>query len=68
MKGVLSVSMGRGTVLRPLLSRPDPLVELERLYRERREAYEAADETVDTELYGMQRVIEVVAELASANW
>ena len=56
--------LGANRALRPLLSRPDPLVEMERLYRERREAYEAADATIDTELYGMQRVIEMVAELA----
>lgn len=56
--------LGPDRALRPLLSRPDPLVELERLYRERQAAYEAADEIVDTELYGMQRVIEMVAELA----
>jgi hypothetical protein len=57
--------LGPDRALRPLLSRPEPLVELERLYRERRAAYEAADETVDTELFGLQRVIELVAELAS---
>ncbi len=57
--------LGPDRALRPLLSRPEPLVELERLYRERRAAYEAADETVDTELLALQRVIERVAELAS---
>ena len=59
--------LGPNRALRPLLTRPDPLAELERLFRERREAYEAADATVDTELFGMQKVIEVVAELASAT-
>jgi shikimate kinase len=58
--------LGPNRSLRPLLSRPEPLVELERLYRERKAAYEAADETVDTELHGLQRVIEQVAELASS--
>jgi shikimate kinase len=59
--------LGPNRALRPLLSRPDPLAELERLYAERRLAYEAADRTVDTELYGLQKVIEMVAELASVT-
>lgn len=59
--------LGPNRALRPLLSRPEPLLELERLYRERRGAYETADEIVDTELYGLQRVIERVAELASVT-
>lgn len=57
--------LGPNRALRPLLSRPEPLVELERLYRARQAAYEGADEVVDTELHGMQKVIERVAELAS---
>lgn len=59
--------LGPNRALRPLLSRPEPLVELERLYRARQAAYEGADETVDTELYGLQKVIERVAELASIS-
>ena len=50
--------------MRPLLSRPDPLAELERLLRQRRGAYESADAVVDTELYELQKVIEKVVQLA----
>ena len=50
--------------MRPLLSRPDPLAELERLLRQRRGAYESADAMVDTELYALQKVIEKVVQLA----
>ncbi len=50
--------------MRPLLSRPDPRSELERLLQERRAAYESADAVVDTELYTLQRVIEMVVRLA----
>jgi shikimate kinase len=50
---------------RPLLSRPDPLSELKRLFDARRVTYETADAVVDTEHYSLQRVIEMVIELAS---
>ena len=58
--------LGTRHTSRPLLSRPDPAAELKRLYGQRREAYEAADHVVDTELYSLQRVIERVMELASS--
>jgi shikimate kinase len=51
--------------VRPLLMRPNPLGELERLLAARKAAYEAADHVVNTELYNLQRVIERVIELAS---
>ena len=51
--------------LRPLLTRPNPLVELERLLAARKASYESADHVVDVELYNLQRVIERVIELAS---
>jgi shikimate kinase len=51
--------------VRPLLSRPDPLAELERLFEARKAAYEAADHAVDTERHDLQRVIEEVLVLAS---
>jgi shikimate kinase len=50
--------------MRPLLMRPDPLGELKRLLDARKAAYESADQVVDTELFALQRVIEMVAELA----
>ncbi|MGE5102841.1 MAG: shikimate kinase [Deltaproteobacteria bacterium] len=50
--------------MRPLLTRPDPLGELKRLLEARKAAYESADHVVDTELFGLQRVIESITELA----
>jgi shikimate kinase len=57
--------LGPMRLARPLLSRPDPLAELKRLFDARRASYETADEIVDTELYNLQRVIEMVIDLAS---
>jgi shikimate kinase len=57
--------LGPSRSARPLLSRPDPLGELKRLFAARRPIYETADSVVDTELYSLQRVIEKVIELAS---
>ena len=48
---------------RPLLIRPDPLGELRRLYEARKAAYEASDDSVDTERLSAAQVIEAVAEL-----
>ena len=53
--------------MRPLLTRPDPLAELTRLYEAPRQAYEAADHVVNTELLDTQRVIEKVVELATVG-
>jgi len=50
---------------RPLLMRPDPLEELDRLLKARRTAYESADHVIDAELLSVQRVIDKVIELAS---
>lgn len=57
--------LGPTRMMRPLLTRPDPLAELVRLLNGRKIAYEGADDVVDTELYGLQKVIEKVIELAS---
>lgn len=59
--------LGANSALRPLLSRPDPLAELERLHVARRAGYESADWVVDTELYDLQRVIEEVSRLVLAR-
>ena len=64
--GTALTRLGTRRSLRPLLSRPDPGAELERLYEQRRAAYETADHVVDAELYSLQRVIEKVMELASS--
>jgi shikimate kinase len=59
--------LGPMRAMRPLLSRPDPRGELERLLEARKAAYEVADHVINTELYNLQRVIEKVIELASAG-
>ena len=53
--------------VRPLLTRPDPLAELNRLLETRKDAYETADFVVNTELLDAKRVIEKVSELASGG-
>lgn len=59
--------LGPMRMMRPLLTRPDPLAELTRIFDARKAAYESADETIDTELFGLQRVIEKVVALASGD-
>jgi len=59
--------LGPLRMMRPLLSRPNPLDELTRLLEARKAAYESADLVVNTELLDLQRVIEKVIELASAG-
>lgn len=55
--------MGPERNSRPMLFRPDPLVELRKLLESRRKAYESADLTVDTEYQSVQEVINKVCEL-----
>lgn len=50
--------MGRKVAGRPLLLRPDPGGELERLLAARRAVYESADLVVDVENIGSQRVMD----------
>lgn len=57
--------LGPMRMMRPLLSRPDPLAELKRLLEARKAAYESADHVVSTELYDLQKVIDKVTELVS---
>jgi shikimate kinase len=49
--------MGRSVSTRPLLGRPDPAGELERLLESRRSAYEAADVVVDVERVAIAEVV-----------
>ncbi|MGH7623037.1 MAG: shikimate kinase [Gemmatimonadaceae bacterium] len=63
--GVALERLGPGRSARPLLMRPDPLGELERLLAARAAVYGSADHAVDTELFTLQKVIDKVAELAS---
>jgi shikimate kinase len=58
--------LGADRATRPLLMRPDPLGELTRLLKDRRDAYAAADHVIDTELVSLQRVIDAVAEVAAS--
>ena len=59
--------LGPMRMMRPLLSRPDPLGELKRLLAARKEAYESADHVVSTELYDLQRVIDKVVALGGSR-
>jgi shikimate kinase len=49
--------MGRSVANRPLLGRPNPVGELERLLRERYAAYESADYVVDVERVAISEVV-----------
>jgi shikimate kinase len=49
--------MGRSVATRPLLGRPDPVGELERLLAERRAAYESSDVVVDVERVAISEVV-----------
>jgi shikimate kinase len=49
--------MGRSIATRPLLGRPNPAAELERLLGERRPAYESADVVVDVERVAISEVV-----------
>lgn len=59
--------LGPMRMMRPLLSRPDPTGELNKLLQARKAAYEAADHVVSTELFDLQKVISKVSELASGG-
>ena len=57
--------LGPQRASRPLLATADPLQRIRALLEAREKAYQAADVTLDTELFDIQGVIERVAELAS---
>src|SRR4029078_6926971 len=57
--------LGTRRARRPLLSRPDPGAELERLYEQRRAAYETADHVVNAERHSLQKGLEEVIEASS---
>jgi shikimate kinase len=57
--------MGSASSSRPLLSAPDPLVELRDLLSKRESRYLLADHTVDVEHIDLQSVISLVARLAT---
>jgi shikimate kinase len=51
---------------RPLLSHPDPLGELNRLFESRKQAYQSADLEIGTELLTPQQVTDQIVEKLSA--
>jgi shikimate kinase len=59
--------LGSAHTTRPLLTRPDPLAEITRLFDERDQAYQSADYVVDTEVIDIESVIGKVVELASTS-
>lgn len=49
---------------RPLLNRPDPLAELNKLFEQRRAAYQSSDLEIGTELYTPEKVTnEIIAKI-----
>jgi shikimate kinase len=63
---VLVERLAAARVRRPLLDVPDSLAALERLYAERRELYEQADYTLDTEVVDRKELIEQVRRYAAS--
>ena len=55
--------LGSSVGTRPLLSRPDPLGELQRLFEERRALYQGADMEIGAELIAPQQVTEEIIRL-----
>ena len=58
--------MGSKRTTRPLLQRPDPLGELERLLASRKAGYESADVVIDVERLNPQQVAERIVALMGA--
>lgn len=52
---------------RPLLAGEDPEGALARLYERRRALYEGADHVLDTELLGIEKVMDALAELVTVG-
>ena len=55
--------LGPGRAARPLLSGADPREALDRLYERRRGSYEGSDAVLDTEMLGVEKVIDALVEL-----
>lgn len=56
--------LGPDRSTRPLLQRPDPLAEFRKLFDARKELYEMADHTIDTDPLSLEAVVNKVCELA----
>ena len=59
--------LGTAAGTRPLLNRPDPAAELQRLYEERRAQYQAADIEIGAELHAPQEVTEEILRALEAK-
>ena len=59
--------LGSGRSDRPLLAGADPEGALARLYERRRDLYEGADHVLDTELLGVEKVMDAIAELVTVG-
>jgi shikimate kinase len=59
--------LGSARLARPLLDGDDPLARISALEAARRAAYAGADWVVNTELLTVQRVIDIIVELVSAD-
>ena len=59
--------LGAEREVRPLLAGPDPLSALTQLLEVRETLYASADHVIDTDLIDPQRLIDNIAELASAS-
>lgn len=57
--------MGGNRIARPLLMKGDPEAILTRLEADRRSAYAGADAVVNTEVIGLQELVDQVAQLAT---
>ena len=59
--------LGAGRAARPLLAGPDPVGAIERIFERRRLAYESADVTLDTEILGIEKLIDAVVQLVTTG-
>jgi len=59
--------LGAGRAARPLLAGPDPAGAIERLLARRAPAYESADVTLDTEILGIEKLIDAVVQLVTVR-
>ena len=59
--------LGASRASRPLLSGPDPVGAIEQLFERRRPSYESADVTLDTEILGIEKLIDAVVQLVTVR-
>jgi shikimate kinase len=59
--------LGSAVDARPLLAGSDPLAAIERLYERRRRSYESAEHVLNTEMLGIEKLMDAVAELVTSG-